>query len=282
MASLGHVEDSSTTSMTQVTGIGGPAFQRIEYPYNDNPIQSDLNDTIDSSADGPFGENPFGEPFIPGLWDFFPLSPVQAPQPLVALNQPTVVQEDTPSTDSREIDSSTVTDFEHPWPMEWNPGSVQPLSLPLLKDIQHNKKTAMRIFCNPISSAGLTTLKDRIRLYYGYGPWQQIDLENFPGPESLNHAIDMYFVHFHAVRPSDQHYTIYWPWQVLPMIHHPTFNPENNVIVTLCLVTVGVKYTAFSGAQVFSKALSELIRRLVLSRVGSEVFKKTARTLTQE
>lgn len=56
------------------------------------------------------------------------------------------------------------------------------------------------------------------------------------------------------------------------MVHHPTFDPQNDLLVTLGLITIGVKYTGFSGAQNFSKALFELTRRLILSRVKSEVL----------
>ncbi|EXJ53623.1 uncharacterized protein A1O5_13074 [Cladophialophora psammophila CBS 110553] len=51
---------------------------------------------------------------------------------------------------------------------------------------------------------------------------------------------------------------------MLPMIHHPTFDPEKELVVTLAVAGIGAKYTGLPGAQPFSKALFELNHRLIL------------------
>ncbi|RKL12722.1 hypothetical protein BFJ70_g16126 [Fusarium oxysporum] len=268
LASLVGVRSPRLQSLGQSTALGSSTPYRGQFSYIDDAHDLGTANNADWLGEGPISDSAFAGPFIPGLWDFFPMSPPQAPQPVLPLPQHSETQEDASEDYSRDLESNTVSDFEHPWPMEWNPGSSQPWSLPLLEDPQHYKPIA-RTFCNnPITASGITTLKARINLYYDYGPWQQIQLENFPSGDSLNHAIDMYFVHFHAV---------------LPMVHHPTFDPQNDLLVTLCLITIGVKYTGFSGAQNFSKALFELTRRLILSRAERERrFVRTETYLTAQ
>ncbi|KAI8941337.1 hypothetical protein NX059_002563 [Plenodomus lindquistii] len=253
-ASITLAEPIGDASFTSVGGDQG------QYPYIYAAHDLAMSGSTDWLGEGPIAESAFAEPFIPGLWDFFPISPLQNPQPFLSLPPQTEAQEEASDVDVDVDDdddvnqsSHTASDFGHPWPMEWNPGSTRLLSLPRLEDFQQNKSIARRTFCGkPITPSGITTLKDRIKQWYDCGPWQQIQLENFPSADSLNHALDMYFVHFHPV---------------LPMIHHPTFNPEKDLVVTLCLITIGVKYTAFTGAQNFSKALFELTRRLITCRV---------------
>jgi len=65
------------------------------------------------------------------------------------------------------------------------------------------------------------------------------------------------------------------------MVHHPTFDPEQDLVVTLCIITIGVKYTGFPGAQAFSKALSELTRRLVISKVKIKAVSHMRNLLTR-
>lgn len=64
------------------------------------------------------------------------------------------------------------------------------------------------------------------------------------------------------------------------MIHRPTFDPEEDLVVTLCLITIGVKYTGFRGAHLFSKACFQLIRRLIIARVKSLMLPHQRQILT--
>lgn len=52
-----------------------------------------------------------------------------------------------------------------------------------------------------------------------------------------------------------------------PIIHRPTFDPSENLIVTLAVVSLGAPYSNFKGCQAFAISLSELNRRLILFMV---------------
>lgn len=157
----------------------------------------DTNSSTDWLRDNPFDDAGFADAFIPGLWDFSPSSlhapPLPTPRPFDA-------RPDATRDEADDEASNANPDFEHPWPMEWNPGSAQPLSLPRLERPPHYKPTARSMFCGKlITDSDIRTWKDRIKGYFGHGPWQPIHIDHFPSSESLNHAVDMYFVHFHAV-----------------------------------------------------------------------------------
>jgi len=201
LTSLGTIGDSGLQSLGQTTSIGRPTLYQEQYPSLDGAHYFASGDDADWLGNASIGDGPLLEPFIPGLWDFSLTSPPQALQLSLQLPQEPEVEEIPPEEDGTSNESSTGSDFEHPWPMEWNPGSTKPWSLPMLENPQHPKKAARRTFCTKaITPSDVATLKDRIKSEYDYGPRQQIQLENFPSSESLNHAIDMYFIHLHGVR----------------------------------------------------------------------------------
>lgn len=206
LTSLSGVRTSALHTLGRSTVPGNSPSGRGQYSYTENTHDLDSGNNADWLENGLIGDSAFAESFIPGLWDFFPMSPAQLPQPVTPLVLHRETQEDAPEADTRDHPSHTLSDFEHPWPMEWNPGPAQPLSLPPLEESQSYKPMARRLFSNnPVTASGLSNLKDRIKSNYDYGPWQQIEVENFPSADALNHAIDMYFVHFHAVKSSPYH-----------------------------------------------------------------------------
>ncbi|KIW16773.1 hypothetical protein PV08_03963 [Exophiala spinifera] len=55
------------------------------------------------------------------------------------------------------------------------------------------------------------------------------------------------------------------PWQaVWPLIHQPSFDPDQDPTVTLAVASVGALYSPWSAAKAFSNAMSEINRRLLL------------------
>jgi hypothetical protein len=49
---------------------------------------------------------------------------------------------------------------------------------------------------------------------------------------------------------------------MIPIVHMPTYDPNEEPLLTLAIICSGVCYTEYSGARAFSNCLSELIRRL--------------------
>lgn len=201
LTSLGTNGDSRLQALGQTTSIGSSTLDRGQYPFLDDAHYYASGDDADWLGNASIGDGPLLEPFIPGLWDFSLPSPPQALQLGLRLPQPPGEEDIPPDEGGASDEANTGSDFEHPWPMEWNPGSTKPWSLPMLEDTQHTRQAARRTFCNKaITPSEVATMKYRIESEYDYGSWQPIQLENFPSSESLNHAIDMYFVHLHGVR----------------------------------------------------------------------------------
>lgn len=56
-----------------------------------------------------------------------------------------------------------------------------------------------------------------------------------------------------------------------PIIHRPTFVPEESLVVTLGIVSIGACFSGITGCHAFANSLSELNRRLLIFLVGYRV-----------
>ena len=85
-----------------------------------------------------------------------------------------------------------------PWPMEWHSTQAPRLILPKLggEDVLARHFPTIRI-----DAALLTTFQESLRLPMERSPWQAT-LTVFPDEITLDHLIDMYFVHFQRVSTS--------------------------------------------------------------------------------
>lgn len=140
--------------------------------------------------------------------------------------------------------------YGDPWPLEAPRPPQRHTILPGLGlENQHHIPTDRYYHIQPITNEVWNSLQRCICLPFDHNALQTLSIECFPSKEALDHCIDLYFAHFHPT---------------LAIIHLPTFNPGEDLVVTLVVVCIGACYTAFDGAQAFSTALSILIRRLLV------------------
>src|SRR6201999_2817913 len=112
-------------------------------------------------------------------------------------------------------------------------------------------------------------------------PWQEVNLKNFPSKEKLEYCIDLYFGHFHqasllSIVVGDCSHTL----QVWPLIHQPSFDPDQDPTVTLAVASIGALYSPWSAAKTFSNTMSEINRRLLLFLVSEPDTQRMDSTVT--
>ncbi|RFU25958.1 hypothetical protein B7463_g10388, partial [Scytalidium lignicola] len=138
---------------------------------------------------------------------------------------------------------------DDPWPMEFHASPSQRIILPPLGEATEPYQTQKHYSTRVLSSSVHSALRHGIELPSERSPWRSVAVESFPNQQTLDHCIDMYFVHFH---------------QTLPIIHRPTFDPGESLIVTLAIISIGACHSDLEGCDVFASAVSELTRRLLV------------------
>lgn len=65
------------------------------------------------------------------------------------------------------------------------------------------------------------------------------------------------------------------------MIHRATFDPGTDPVLTLSMCAIGAFYSGFANAKSFGRSLCELLRRLLVVKVSSDILplKLSNRTL---
>ncbi|KAF4439163.1 hypothetical protein FACUT_4345 [Fusarium acutatum] len=142
---------------------------------------------------------------------------------------------------------------DDPWPMEWHARKVHRLQIPPLEDVQGT------FFHRPCFSPGMyidvsvfDEMQRLINICSQRTPWGgALDPESLTLPDApkLNYCIDLYFTNFA---------------QVLSVVHRPTFDPRESIVVTFSMVALGVLYSSFPRAKEFSLALADHTRRILL------------------
>ncbi|KIY04070.1 uncharacterized protein Z520_00762 [Fonsecaea multimorphosa CBS 102226] len=141
---------------------------------------------------------------------------------------------------------------DDPWPMEWHAEHPQrSLELPALGGTDDEATQSLSRFFSAwnLGQSTVEALAHFIKLPAQRSPWQSVNLTHFPTKEKLEYCIDRYFAHFHLV---------------CPIIHQATFDPSDDLTVTLAIASIGACYTHYNNAKAFSSTLSELNRRLLL------------------
>ena len=91
---------------------------------------------------------------------------------------------------------------DDPWPMEHCAGPMQHVVLPPLGEAAGTHRTVNHFSTWDLSPAVHDALRQCIELPSEHSPWQSILVESFPSQQTVDHCIDMYFVHFHQARKS--------------------------------------------------------------------------------
>ncbi|KAJ4152109.1 hypothetical protein NW765_017618 [Fusarium oxysporum] len=155
---------------------------------------------------------------------------------------------------------------QDPWPMDQHVGPTQQLVLP---PINGGFRQPGKHFSTPnVDHSMWAALQRCVKLPSDQSPWPSIDLSAFPEKETIDHCIDLYFAHFH---------------QMYPIIHRPTFVPEESAVLTLGIVSVGACFSGIAGCHAFANSLSELNRRLlVFLAENNRAFVRTESYLTAQ
>jgi hypothetical protein len=140
--------------------------------------------------------------------------------------------------------------YGDPWPLETPRPPQRHITLPALgSDRPQHIPTDRYYHIKPTTDETWYALQRCLRSPFDYSSLQSLSLEYFPSKEKLDHCIDLYFTHFQPT---------------LAIIHLPTFDPGDDLVVTLAVICIGACYTEFDGLKAFSTTLSDLIRRLLV------------------
>ncbi|KIW48944.1 uncharacterized protein PV06_01500 [Exophiala oligosperma] len=148
------------------------------------------------------------------------------------------------------------------WPIAWLEESAQSSGFPVLGEPElSNQKSANFYQIRPIDSNARESMIEVLSLPTKQTLWKPTSLANFLESRHIDQCIDMYFAHFD---------------KTISFIHRPTFNPSEDLIVTLAMACIGLCYTGLRGANAFANLLSEYLRRLLIFMGESDpVFLRT-------
>ncbi|KAI1634876.1 fungal-specific transcription factor domain-containing protein [Biscogniauxia mediterranea] len=246
---------SPSVAQTHPDNLAGPDLIANSESH-DGESASDMNWSLDVENAGWYSSAFQGEPLFSLQAEFALPQLNQAPQCMAVLLDTTQQPGrevngffrdwsvgGLPNSQSNEM--PRLVDF---WPVDFQGDKAQPLIFPSLDDAA-NCQTQKYFSTRPLSSEEWVALKRCIQLLSEQTLWSRISVDDFPSKEILDHCIDLYFANVH---------------QICPILHRPTFDPGESIIVTLAVVSLGACFTKFAQSRTLSDSISEINRRLLL------------------
>ncbi|EXJ67523.1 uncharacterized protein A1O5_09536 [Cladophialophora psammophila CBS 110553] len=139
-----------------------------------------------------------------------------------------------------------------PWPIEWQTAAKASVLPEFEPDLVQPFFWAILSSAKPLSNAARASFRQLIDLATQKSLWRSTNVGNFSSRDVLSSCLHLYFNHFH---------------EMLPIVHRPTFDPDDSLITTLAMAGIGASYVTSPNAQLFSKTILELNRQILTLKV---------------